>query len=168
MDSALRAMLWDQFGAAIDTLDNALRLCPDELWTVTVWKDPDDARYGQFWFVAYHTVFWLDLYLAGYSEGFKPPPPFVRGKLPDTPYTNAQLRGYLQDCRQKCQATILSLTDEQASQRCTFGWIEASYLEMQLYCMRHVQEHAAHLNLVLGHHGVEGQDWVSKARQTVS
>ena len=26
------AMLWRQFGAAIDMLRNALRDCPDELW----------------------------------------------------------------------------------------------------------------------------------------
>jgi hypothetical protein len=168
MDTALKTLVWDQFGAAIDMLDDALRLCPDDLWTTRVWTDSDDARYGQFWFVAYHTVFWLDLYLAGYSDGFKPPAPFTRGKLPDTPYTREQVRAYLQASRQKCQSTIESLTDERANQRCTFDWIEASYLEMQIYSMRHVQEHAAQLNLILGHHAVEGLDWVTKARYPAS
>jgi hypothetical protein len=168
MDTTLKALLWDQFGAAIDMLDDALRLCPDGLWTTTVWKDSDDARYGQFWFIAYHTVFWLDLYLAGYSDGFKPPSPFIRGKLPDAPYAKDAVRAYLHGCRQKCQSIIEGLTDERASQTCTFSWIEASYLEMQLYSMRHVQEHAAQLNLVLGHHDVEGLDWVAKARNTAS
>lgn len=27
-----RTILWQQFGAAVDMLDNALRACPDELW----------------------------------------------------------------------------------------------------------------------------------------
>ncbi len=168
MDSALRSIVWDQFGAAIDMLDDAIRLCPDNLWTTRIWDDSDDPRYGQFWFVAYHTVFWLDLYLAGYSDGFKPPPPFVRGTLPDTPYTKSQVLAYLQGCRSNCQSIIESLTAERASQRCKFAWIEASYLEMQLYSMRHVQEHAAQLNLILGLHAVEGLDWVTKARNTTS
>lgn len=168
MDTALKTLVWQQFGAAIDMLDDAINLCPDRLWNAVLWKDPEDERYGQFWFVAYHTVFWLDLYLAGYSKGFTPPVPFIRGKLPEQPYTKEQVRGYLSQSRQKCQATIEGLTDEKAHQRCTFDWIEASYLEMQLYSIRHVQEHAAQLNLLLGQHNVPGIDWITQARDRAS
>ena len=52
VDAMLRTSLWKQFGASIDMLDDALTLCPDRLWTATLWDDPEDARYGQFWFVA--------------------------------------------------------------------------------------------------------------------
>jgi hypothetical protein len=39
-----------------------------------------------------------------------------------------------------------------------------SYLELQLYNMRHVQEHAAQLNLFLGQNAIEGvSDWVPRA-----
>jgi len=31
--------------------------------------------------------------------------------------------------------------------------------------MRHIQEHAAQLNLFLGEQGVTGQDWVPQARE---
>ena len=168
MDSALKTMIWQQFGAAIDTLDDAMRLCPDPLWTALLWEDPDGEGYGQFWFVAYHATFWIDLYLAGYNEGFKPPAPFIRGKLPDQPYTKEQVRGYLREVRQKCQSTIEGLTDEKAAEVCTFDWYEASYLEMQIYSMRHVQEHAAQLSLLLGQQGVEGMDWFTNARDSVS
>jgi hypothetical protein len=164
MDTMLKTGIWQQFGAAIDMLDDAISLCPDRLWTTVLWKDPDDERYGQFWLVAYHTVFWLDLYLAGYSKGFTPPPPFIRGALPEEPYTKDQIRMYLDQCRTKCQSIIEGLTDEKANQRCTFDWYEANYLEMQLYSMRHVQEHASQLNLLLGQHDVEGLDWVTNAR----
>jgi hypothetical protein len=164
MDSTLRTSIWQQYGAAIDMLDDAINLCPDELWTAIVWDDPDDERYGQFWFVAYHTLFWIDLYLTGSSDGFAPPPPFIRGKLPETPYTKDQVRTYLDQCRQKCQSTIEALTDEKAGQICTFEWVEVNFLELQLYAMRHVQEHAAQLNLILGHHNVAGLDWVTVAR----
>jgi hypothetical protein len=164
MDASLKTSLWEQFGAAIDMFEDAISLCPDHLWTAALWKDPDDARYGQFWFIAYHTLFWLDLYLTSDYKTFAPPPPFTRGKLPDTPYTKAQICAYLAQCRQNCQAIIEGLTDEKANQPCTFDWIEASYLEMQLYNMRHVQEHGAQLNLLLGQHEVTGMDWVTKAR----
>jgi DinB superfamily len=164
MDTMLTTSLWQQFGATIDMLDHAISLCPDQLWTAVLWKDPDEIEGGQFWFVAYHTLFWLDLYLTGSSDGFAPPTPFIRGKLPEKPYTKDQIRGYLDQCRRKCQSTLEALTDEKARQRCKFDWLEASFLELQLYNMRHVQEHAAQLNLLLGQHDVSGLDWVTQAR----
>ena len=40
-----------------------------------------------------------------------------------------------------------------------------SFLELLLYNMRHVQEHAAQLNLFLGQNAVEGtSDWVPWAQ----
>jgi len=158
-----RTSTWKQFGAAIDTLGDAIRLCPDHLWTVVLWKDLDDERYGQFWFVAYHALFWLDLFLTGTKEGFVPPSPFSRA-LPEHPYTKDQILAYLGVCREKCQSMIEGLTDEKAQQRCVFEWMEPSYLELQMYSMRHVQEHAAQLSLVLGQHDVTGLDWIASAR----
>jgi hypothetical protein len=168
MDTLLKAIIWQQFGASIDMLDDAISLCSDQLWTAVLWKDPDDVAYGQFWFVAYHTLFWLDLYLTGSSDGFTPPAPFIRGALPEKPYTKDQVRAYLDQCRRNCQSTIEALTDEKAHQRCKFDWVEASFLELQLYNMRHVQEHAAQLNLLLGQHDVPGVDWVTKTRGSAS
>jgi len=164
MDDHLKKSVWRQFGAAIDTLQDAIELCPDPLWTTVLWKDSDDERYGQFWFSAYHTLFWLDLFLTGKNEGFTPPPPFVRGKLPEQPYSKEQVLAYLRDCRQRCRATIEGLTDEQAQHRCVFEWMQPTFFELQLYSMRHVQEHAAQLSLVLGQQGVTGLDWVASAR----
>ena len=60
------------------------------------------------------------------------------------------------------------IAHEKARQICVFDWMEPTYLELQLYSMRHIQEHAAQLNLVLGEHDITGQDWVAKARETVS
>jgi len=164
MDTALKTSIWQQFGAAIDTLDDTISACPDELWSATLWKDSEDARYGQVWFVAYHTLFWLDLFLTGSSEGFLPPSPFIRGALPEKPYTKDDVLAYLRQCRQKCKAAIEALTDEKAYRVCTFEWMEPTFLELQLYSMRHVQEHAAQLGLFLGQNGVSGPDWIPKAK----
>jgi hypothetical protein len=42
--------VWRQFGAAIDMLDDALRDCPDELWTAELWPEP--AAPGFVWHLA--------------------------------------------------------------------------------------------------------------------
>ena len=70
MDTTWRAILWQQFGAAIDMLGNAMEACPDELWS-------DRSQQPELWYMAYHTLFWLDLYLYGSVEGFVPPAPFT-------------------------------------------------------------------------------------------
>jgi hypothetical protein len=168
MDTSLKTSIWQQFGAAVDTLDDAINLCPDPLWTAVLWPDSDDPRYGQFWFLAYHTLFWLDLFLTGSQEGFKPPAPFIRGALPEKPYTKAEVLTYLKQCRQKSKAAIEALTNEKAYQVCKFEWMEPTFLELQLYSMRHIQEHAAQLNFFLGQNGVSGQDWIPKARDNAS
>ena len=72
MDANWRTSLWQQFGAAIDMLDNAVAACPDELWRVRLWDDAELPESAEFWYIVYHTLFWLDLYLSGAVEGFAP------------------------------------------------------------------------------------------------
>jgi hypothetical protein len=164
VDSIWKTSIWQQYGAAIDMLEDAIVLCPGHLWSIALWKDSDDVRYGQFWFIAYHTLFWLDLFLTGSEEGFMPPHPFIRRVLPEQPYAKEQVLSYLGVCRSQCQSTIEGLTEEKAHQRCVFEWMEPSFLELRLYSMRHVQEHASQLSLALGQQGVTGFDWVACAR----
>ncbi|GAB4217051.1 MAG: hypothetical protein OHK0022_58880 [Roseiflexaceae bacterium] len=168
-----RDMLWRQFGAAIDSLDNALRDCPDELWEQQLWPDQPDqwvaVGFSRFWYLGYHTLFWLDLYLTGAEEGFAPPAPFdlvemePNETLPRT-YTRAELLGYLEHCRHRCQETIRALSHEQAQRPCRFGWGEVAFAELLLYNLRHVQEHAAQLHLFLGQQAGTPARWVAKAQ----
>ena len=178
METTLRTALWQQFGATIDMLENALLACPDTLWYGRLWGDPSDPSlppgFAAFWYITYHTLFWLDLYLTGKTEGFAPPAHFrnpfdPKSAFPTQPYTRDELHTYLKHLRQKCQSTITELSDEQALQPFHFPWDSEnplSYVELQLYTMRHVQEHAAQLSLFLGQHGVpdEALDWVARAQ----
>ena len=164
MNAAWRTALWQQFGAAIDMLENALVACPEELWS-------DRSRRPEFWYVVYHTLFCLDLYLFGSVEGFVPPPPFTldeldpAGILPERPYTKDEMQSYLRHCRERCRATIKALTDEKARRRHTFeDWLESSGLELLLYNMRHVQHHAAQLNLILRQTIDSAPRWVGRAK----
>jgi DinB superfamily len=157
-----RQILWQQFGAAIDMLENALLACPDELWN-------DRRRRPEFWYVVYHTLFFLDLYLSGSLEGFTPPAPFnldeldPAGRLPDRVYTKDELRMYLQHGRRKCRAAIDALTEETAHHRCGFEWLDVTVAELLLYNMRHVQHHAAQLNLILRQTTDSAPRWIAKA-----
>jgi uncharacterized damage-inducible protein DinB len=167
--------LWRQFGAAIDMFDQAVAACPDALWVERLWPDdphdPEAAGNGRFWVVTYHTLFWLDAYLAGSVEDYTPPAPFAlaegdRAAHRPEPFSKEQLRGWLAALRQRAQGTLTALTDEQADRPFAFPWRPEqpiTYLELQLYSMRHVQEHAAQLSLLLGQHGTPAEtlDWVS-------
>lgn len=161
MDIINNDMLWRQFRVAIDALGDALRVCPDELWEKPLWDDQPDqwvaAGFSRFWYLGYHTLFWLDLYLTGAEEGFTPPAPFdlvemrADEALPRT-YGREELLGYLAHCRRACQETIDNMSYEQARRVCRFPWGEVPFAELMLYTMRHVQEHAAQLHLFLSQH----------------
>ena len=121
-------MLWRQFGAAIDDFGNAVRDCPDELWEKQLWDDQPDqwvaAGFSAFWYLCYHTLFWLDLYLTGAEEGFAPPAPFdlvemEAGESLPRIYTREELLGYWELCRRRCQVTIETLSFEQANRLCS-------------------------------------------------
>jgi hypothetical protein len=171
MNIDLKTVLWQQFGASIDMLENALCACPDQLWHVRLWGEHSQRpELSEFWYIVYHTLFWLDLYLSGSIDGFAPPAPFTldeldpAGVLPDRPYTKAALRTYLEQCRTKCRATIAVLTDAQARQRCAFSWGEVTFLGLLLDNMRHVQEHTAQLNMILGQKIGWDPGWVAKTK----
>ena len=166
LDVSLKKMIWQQFGAAIDMLENAIDACPDELWG-------DRCRQPEFWYVVFHTLFFLDLYLSESDVGFVPPAPFTldemddAGLLPERVYTKQELIRYLVHGRDKCRATIASLTDEVLSKRCGFDWLDISVAEVHLYNMRHVQHHAGQLNLILRQQAGSAPRWVRKANVTL-
>ena len=87
--------------------------------------------------------------------------------LPERPYAKEELRAYIMSMRQKCHTQLLELTDEQAYRPVEYPWSEGqpiSYLELHLYNLRHVQEHAAQLSMFLGQHGIDVSDWVTIAK----
>ncbi len=134
MDLLWRNALWQQFGATIDMLENAMLACPDTHWRGRrLWGDHSDdslpPEFAAFWYITYHTLFWLDLYLSGsQEEEFAPPAPFTlaeldpAGVLPEQPYTREELHTYLVHLRQKCQTTIAGLSDEKAHQQVAYPW----------------------------------------------
>ena len=163
---SVKETVWDQFGAAIDMLENAIEACPD-----SVWNDSNRKTASQFWYLAFHTLWWLDYYLAEDPQTFRPPAPYTMGEMdpagvyPDHPYTRDELRAYLAHGREKCRRAIAALTEEQAMSLHKFGKRQHSVLNLHLYNARHVQHHAAQLNLML-RQGIDAAPrWVSHAKQ---
>jgi hypothetical protein len=163
MDKFWKETVWGQFGAAIDTLENAILACPDELWA-------DRTKRAEFWYVTYHTLFWLDYYLSEKADEFSPPAPFgleemdPAGVLPPRPYTKDELLNYLEHGRKKCRETIAAMTDERAAQLYKLRLADISIAELMLYILRHVQHHAAQLNFILRETHDIGSKWVFKAK----
>ena|ERR1700710_1496440 len=161
MDEALKNCLWQQQGAAIEMLGKAIQACPDELWS-------DGQREREFWYTAYHTLFFLDLYSSPSIDGFAPPAPFDLDELypdrqpHDPPYTKAELQGYLEHCRAKCRTVIDSLTEESPHRRCGIEWHDISEVELILYSLRHVQHHTGQLYLILRQVIDSTPGWVKK------
>jgi uncharacterized damage-inducible protein DinB len=84
--------------------------------------------------------------------------------MPERPYTKDELRGYLEHGHAKCRATIDVLTDEKAGRRCGIAWLDLSFAEALLYNMRHVQHHAAQLNLILRQVTDSAPSWVARTK----
>jgi hypothetical protein len=162
MTDSTREILWNQFGASIDMLKNAVDTCPEALW---------DNK-SEFWYLAYHTIFWLDYYLAENPNEFLPPPPFTlsetdpAGLMPERTYSKAELLDYLVYARKKCHDRIAGLTDEKALARFANNRRDYSVLEILLYNMRHVQHGAAQLNILLRQGGEVPPGWVSQAEMS--
>lgn len=164
MDSAWKTITWNQFGAAIDALENSIKACPDDLWS-------DRSQKPEFWYVAYHTIFWLDYYLSESIDQFTPPSPFTlteldpAGIVPEQPYTKQELLTYLEHGRKKGQARIESLTESKGAKRLKVGPADLSVAELLLYVMRHVQHHVGQLNLILRQQTDSAPRWTFQAKR---
>src|SRR5215475_8896425 len=90
-------------------LANAINACPDSVWA------REEPR--AFWYVAFHVLFFLDLYLSPVDESeFRPPAPFGLSEFednvpPERVYTKSELLGYVEYCRKKLDALMAGMTE---------------------------------------------------------
>jgi hypothetical protein len=158
---SLQTVLWRQFGGAIDMLENAVRACPDDLWT-------DRERNPQVWAMVFHVLFFLDYYLADDYESFAPPAPFglteldPAGVLPERVYTKDEMLGYLESGRAKLAALLAGIDEAGLNAPRRFGSVDGTVLEGLLYGLRHVQHHGAQLHLILRQEVDDAPRWVGK------
>jgi uncharacterized damage-inducible protein DinB len=128
----------------------------------------------------YHTLIFLDYYTTLPPQNFSSPLPYTYANpdelpeeaiddlIPDRLYTKEELLTYLQHSRGKARQLILGLTETDIlHQRFTEDFEDAmdySVIEILLYNMRHVQHHAAQLNLLLRQTINKAPKWVFMAK----
>jgi hypothetical protein len=158
-----KTALASQYGAALDMLENAIRACPDGVWA-------DDATPVErsFWYLAFHTLWWHDYYLAVNEARHRPPAPFTMGEMdpagvyPDVVYTREQLLVFLEHGRERCRTRFTALTEAEAAAPCGFERRDMPTFELFLYNLRHIQHHAAQLNLLLRQRTDSAPGWVGR------
>ena len=161
MENKTNNYLWAQFGASIDMLENAINMCPEKIWNFK-------NDFSDFWYLVYHTLFWLDFYLTDVPEEFTPPNNIgtseldPEGILPYKVFNKEELINYLHHCRNKCKKTIDNINDTNANRDYKYGSINLPYFELMLYNMRHVQHHTAQLNLLLRQQINSAPGWVKR------
>ncbi len=144
-------------------LENAIKACPEELWG-------DRTQKPEFWYLVYHTLFWLDFYLTDSPDNYDPLKPFTlseldpEGLFPEIVYTQVELLNYLEHGRNKCKQTIENLTDEKVNKHYKYGTVEMSFGELLLYNMRHVQHGVGQLNLILRQKTNSAPGWVKRIK----
>ena len=160
LKNIFKTVIAPQAAAAIEMLDGAMRICPDAVWS--------DGSQPQFWYVAYHALFWLDFYSSESPNGFAPPPPFdlhemdPAGLMPKRVFTRDELRAYADHCRRKLRAAMESFTEKRAVAVVRYGNMNLAGLELQVYNLRHVQHHVGQLALMLRQKANLGAPWVDR------
>jgi hypothetical protein len=133
-----------QFEAALAMLKQCIQRCPDDLWESNIAQ----LTVRQ---VAYHTLFFVDLYLAVDEDTFPLRELHLLGGDERKPGYCAALDkegtlAYLAVCLEKVRTTLASESEETLRGPSGFSWCKFSRAELHLYNLRHVQHHAGQLS----------------------
>jgi hypothetical protein len=177
MNQVFQEALWKNFAAVIDMLKNIVIICPDEIW----------RKERKIFYMTYHTVIFLDYYLANPVKDFHPdldytisdpgslPPEAVDDVIPNLLYSKEQLSAYISSARERCKKIITQTSKEKFSERwihddeidihglCPPFVVKYNLLEILLYNFRHVQHHVAQLNLLLRQNANVATEWISQS-----
>jgi hypothetical protein len=160
-----KTVIKSQYRAALAMLRQAIDACPDDVWAA-----PTAPPQNAVWRVAYHALFYTQLYLQPREEDFRPwrghreqshylgalPwPPHDKPKACD-PYTKAEVLSYLDDLVGNI-GPLVDAVDLDAESG--FRWLPFTKLELQVYNIRHVQQHTGEVSERLASRGME-LDWV--------
>ncbi len=129
----IKSILQSQYLAALAMLKQAVVKCPPEAWD----NSHDKNR---FWFVTYHALFWAHRYLKAQDKGY------ARWEVrryaqPGIPFSKEEILERFALVEQDVIEQIPIMNLDQ-----TLGALGLSNkLELQLYNIRHIQQHAGEL-----------------------
>ena len=162
----LKQVIIRQYGAALKMLGACIERADGDVWRRTVGRFP-------FWHVAYHVLFYTDLYLSEGEAAFRPVglhredynflgqqpwPPFKK-VLAEKPYEKTELADYLEACRAKVKAALAAETEQTLAGPSGFSWLPFTRLELHIYNIRHIQHHTGQFAAMIRREGGEGVPW---------
>ncbi|MDP1713230.1 MAG: hypothetical protein Q8L41_00670 [Anaerolineales bacterium] len=129
-----KQILQSQYLSALAMLKQAIVKCPPEAW-----DNPQDK--DKFWFVAYHTLQYAHQYLKARDKGF----PRWEQRLhsqPGSPFSKEEIleRFVMVELDVTEQISIMNLNEKTGAT----GHL-ANKLELQIYNIRHIQQHTGEL-----------------------
>lgn len=153
-------------------LANTIACCPDDYFTTT----------KRFYYLAYHSVVFLNYYLTIPPSNFSPvlsftikdvdqrPPESIGDMIPDNIYSKQALIDYVNHSRDKCKTIIDSLFNNgQLNARFTEGHepgdMDYSIVEILLYNMLHTQHHVGQLHLLMRQDLNLHAEWAFRANE---
>lgn len=149
-------ILISQYLASLEMLKQTIAQCPEPVWNAA-------SDRNRFWQVAYHALFFTHLYLGESEEAFRPWSKH-RGGYEDfpapengEPYDKNTILEYLAFCEQEVRERVPELNMEAIA---AFHSRSRSTLELQVYSIRHIMQHAGELMERLGTRGDVKIDWV--------
>lgn len=163
----MKDIIKSQYKASLAMLRGAIAKCDDALWASADYKHP-------FWRVAYHALFYTDLYLTSSLDRFTPwsqhvdelealgPMIHKGGKTPKDgpPYAKSDIEAYYALVVKKVDTATDAIEDMDAGSG--FFWLPFSKLELQFYNIRHVQHHAGQLIERIRQELDESVDWIPR------
>ena len=160
----IKKIVKSQYLASLAMLEEAIVNCPDSMWH-------DQKPKNKYWHIAYHAIFYTHLYLQPTVDDFQawekhreeyefmgtvPWPPHNKPKIGEA-YTKAEVLEYLEFCRKEVTAKVASLDIE--AKESGFFWLPMGKLELQIYNIRHLQQHTGELCERLGTEAGIDVDW---------
>ena len=149
-----------QYYASLEMLRQVILACPEILWKSTDYKVP-------FWHIAYHVLFFAHLYLHPSEDDFVPWKKHreelisLRPSDPKLesvePYSKEEILAYHELCCDQVEEQVTSLDLEAES---GFSWLPFDKFELQIYNIRHIQQHTGELFERLGVSTDIELDWV--------
>jgi DinB superfamily len=143
MIECFHQILVGQYEAALAMLNQCIAACPPEHWEQKIAS-------GTFRWVAYHTLFFTDLYLSPSADAFQLRDLHRRGGDEREDQLSPGLDrdetlAYLALCRQKVAEAVPLETPESLEGPSGFPWYEVTRGEMHLINVRHIQHHTGAL-----------------------
>ena len=159
-----REAIRSQYQAALEMLKQTIARCPESMW--------DDAGDRMpFWRIAYHVLFYTHLYLSPTEADFMPwarhrqdyqalgPLPWPPHREPEIgePFTREDVLAYLEVCRKEVDERMGQVNLDGDS---GFDWLPFGKRELQIYNIRHLQQHTGELMERLGTRANIELEWV--------